>query len=611
MPGPFYFAWVDQGVAFDPDVHNVFDERVLSITISHAEGDIPSLQVTLKNPKVGLLAAGRNVWCWLSWFDGTDIVPMFNGRLIGIPSDIQREAVQLEFTARPPDLPEQKEALADTLRQLPWWDELWVNESKSSPDTVLESRSVLFHIDRVTLEVTVSDVLQGEDGDLTVEDHLYNSLAVNFGETPLRRVDVVAEVSWVQVGTGDVDLTDNIWQKFKTVGSPFNWPMVGSYTSDGLAEDWPKPLDDIGGGWTMSDQSIGEIAAGFKPWDYQKVWTDQTQGQKDDLGAASIDAFGSSALMIQQSFMAGWVDWTAVFQVTPINQHFIAHYDANRDRSEKAIFSVEADVQPIVVDPEGTDIELMEVSSDFVDKPVDQGEALPIEDLRRNCYFPTSRGLRSLENLMLLARAKLRFRSRAVNITFRVKSWVTDISCRMNVVLVDDRLPGGQAAGKITSYKLFAKGSMYTEVTIGCAVGRGEALPAVPGGDDQYADNYSTGYTIREGTAAAVLPGELVYDTLDVSVIDDDGVDLFNMTPGTVLQSLTITNGSNDQQSVIDIASAQKGTAPDPIGALKDHPTQVEVILVPVQGGAFYTEYPVTVRPLVIPKLIDLEAPSV
>jgi hypothetical protein len=238
---------------------------------------------------------------------------------------------------------------------------------------------------------------------------------------------------------------------------------------------------------------------------------------------------------------------------------------------------------------------------------VDPGEALPIEDVRRNCFFPTGRGMQSLEHLMLLARAMLRFRSRAVNMTFRVRGWIPGISCRQNIILVDDRLPGGQASGKITAYKLFAKNTMYTEVTIGCAVGRGEALPEVLGGDDVYADDYSVGYTQREGAEVAVLPGELVYEPLDTSVIDDDGVDLFNMVRGTVLQSLTITNGSNEQQAVIDAVCAQKGTAPDPIGALKDHLTQVEVILVPVQGGAFYTEYPVVVHPLVIPKLVDLE----
>lgn len=620
MPGPYYFAWVAEGEAFDPDVHNRFDERVLSIEIDHSEGDIPNLTISLKNPRVGLLSAGRNVWCWLSFNPGTGIpIPMFHGRLVGIPSDLHKNAVQLEFTARPPTLPDLKQAMAEDLKELPWWDDLWVDEAKTNPDSVLESRSLLFHIDRTDLTLSLSDVLQGEDEMITVEDHLYESLSVSFGETPKRRIDVTAEISFKQEGHGDVDLTDQVHAKFQTVGSPFNWPLVGSYTSDGLADDWPQPLDDLGGGWSMAATSVGAIYqtdAGQFSWDYQKVWTDKTADAKTEMQlAAGGNAIGGALNLtyVQTTVQGDWVDWTAVFQVKAIDQHFIVHFDASRDRTEKITFSVEADVQPLLVDPEGTDVKSMEFSSSFVDKPVDPGDALPIGDTRRNCYFPTDRGMKSVEHLLLLARAELRFSSRAVNMTFTVPRWITDISCRKSVTIVDPRLPGGQASGKITNYKLSAKGKRTTEITIGCAAGKGVALPAAAGGDDVYATNYSRGYTRREGAEVEVLEGELVYEPLDASVVDDDGVDLFNMVPSTVLQSLTITNGPNDQQFIIDEACKAGGTgvAPDPIGALKEAATTVELQLVPVDGGAFFTEYALVVQPLVIPKLIDLEAPSV
>lgn len=619
MPGPWYFAWVAEGEAFDPDVHNRFDERVLSIEVGHDEGDIPSLTITLKNPRVGLLSAGRNVWCWLSRNPGNGIpIPEFHGRLIGIPSDIHKNAVQLEFTARPPFLPDIKAAMAEGMKELPWWDDLWVDEAKASPDSVLESRSVLFHIDRKTLELSTSDILQGEDGLITVEDHLYDSLSVNFGSTPLRRIDVTAEISWKQEGHGDVDLTTVVWNKFGTMGSPFPWPLVGSYTSDGLADDWPQPGDDLGGGWSMSASSVGVIYqtdAGQFAWDYQKVWTDKSADDKELVTLEGGNSLNGTLNInwITTTVHGEWVDWTAVFQVKAIDQHFIAHYDASRDRTEKVTFSVEADVQPLVVDPEGSDVKTMEVNSSFVDKPVDPGDLLPIGDLRRNCYFPTDRGMKSLEHLLLLARAELRMSSRAVNMTFTVPYWMSDISCRRSITIVDPRLPGGQASGKVVNYRLRAKGKQSTEITIGCAIGKGEALPEAAGGTDVYAANYSRGYTRREGAQVALLESELVYEPLDTSVIDDDGVDLFNMVEGTVLQSLTITNGSNAQQAIIDEACKAGGTgvAPDPIGALKDAATTVELLLVPVDGGAFYTEYVLTVYPLVIPKLVDMEAPSV
>lgn len=610
MPGPWYFAWIEPDEVFDPDVHNRFDERVLSIAITHAEGDIPALTIALKNPRVGLLSSGRNVWAFLARDVAGVPTLEFKGRLIGIPSDLHKEAVTLEFTARPLDFVEQKEALADELRVLPYWDELWVTEDQSSPDTVLESRSALFHIDRRTLEVSISDVLQGEDDDITIENHLFSSLSVSYGQQPLRRIDITAEVTWDQEGKGDVDITDLIWQEFQTEGSPWNWPNVGSYTTDGLLDDWPKANDDLGGGWSMSPDAVAERAGlGFDDFKYQKVWTDQTQDTKDE-NLSLQQTVGTTGVNFLAANMAtdGWVDWTAVFTVGQIRQKTILHYETKRNRTERATFSIEADVQPILVDPEGSDVETLEVSSDLVNKPVDPDGALPIQDLRRNCYFPTERGSKSLEHLMLLGRAKLRFRSRAVIMTFRMKGWVPDINCRRNIILVDDRLPGGQVSGKITAYTLFAKKAMYTDITIGCAIGNGVALPAAAGGDDVYADNYATGYTQREGAEVAVLAGELVYDPIDASVIDDDGVDFFNMVPGTVVTSLTVVNGPNAQQAVIDFETSKKGTAPDPIAALKDAATTVELILVPVDGGAFFTEYAVNVHPLVIPKLVDLEA---
>jgi len=49
---------------------------------------------------------------------------------------------------------------------------------------------------------------------------------------------------------------------------------------------------------------------------------------------------------------------------------------------------------------------------------------------------------------------------------------------------------------------------------------------------------------------------------------------------------------------------------PDPVGALKDTPTTVTLGLVSTDGGDFLTQFDIAVDPLVVPKTIDLEAPS-
>lgn len=610
MPGPYYFAWVDPDEEFDPEVHNRFDEPILSISVDHQEGSLPALTISLKNPRVGLLNPDRKFWALLSVDVGDGPQLVFRGRLVGIPSDLHKEGVAIEFTARANDYTDQKQALATSLMEPPWWDELWISTEDVTPDTVLEARSALYHVDRTTLEVTISDILDGEDGVITVENALYNSVSVSYGDSPLKRIDVTAQVSWNQVATGEIDLSRHLWTAFRSSGSLFNFPLVGSLTSDGLLSDWPKPGDDLDGGWSMSPNSFALPAIWQRTWSFQSNWVDQTDSSKDVTINAREGPF-QYIQIIPVIYHQGWVTWTATFSMAGISQGFIVQYDADRERNEKVTFSVVADVQPILVDPEGNDLDTLDLSSDFVDDPVDAGGYLPIEDLRRNCFFPTDRGQLSLQHLMLLARAKLRFRSRAVNVTFTVPGWILDLSCRMSVILVDSRLPGGQVTGKVTSYKLSAKQNMVTEITIGCPIGRGVVLPDVPGGTDVYATNYATGYTARTGAQVAVLSGELIYDPIDVSVIDDDGINFFSMTAAEMLEDIIITNGPTAQSVIVNGEAGKKNTAPDPIEALRNAPTQVAVTLKSVQGGPFNTEYVVNVYPLVIPKGVDLEAPSV
>jgi hypothetical protein len=72
---PFYFAWCGPGEAFS-EAHLREDELILSFDIAHLEGQIPTLDVEVKNPHVGLLAPGRLQWAWFSYFDGLRCRPI-------------------------------------------------------------------------------------------------------------------------------------------------------------------------------------------------------------------------------------------------------------------------------------------------------------------------------------------------------------------------------------------------------------------------------------------------------------------------------------------------------------------------------------------------------
>ncbi len=207
--GPFYFAWADKNEAFDPAVHARIDEDIFKFDVDHSEGDFATLTAIVRNPRIGLLAPSRRVWAWLSWQNGADLVPLFYGRLVGVPTDINQELVTLVFTARPADFVALKAAKAETLKVRPYYDPIWINpDALDDPDTVLEARSALWSIDRVTHEVDISDVLVGEDGieDFGPDEVPYDSVKINLGETPLRSVSVDATINWTQSASGTLAL---------------------------------------------------------------------------------------------------------------------------------------------------------------------------------------------------------------------------------------------------------------------------------------------------------------------------------------------------------------------------------------------------------------------
>jgi hypothetical protein len=279
---PFYFAWVlPTETTFDPDVHSRYDEDVFSFVVQQGEGDFASLKVTIKNPRIGLLTAARKSWAWLAYDPnqvGDPGVPLFFGRLVGIPSDINQEIVELVFTARPIDFVTRKQTKAETLKVAPYWDELFINPDElDNPEMVLEARSALWSVDRITHEVDISDIIAGEDG---LEEFLdtevpYQSVQIQIGSPPLNKVTMDATVKWNQAGTGGFQFKIN----------------THTYNGSGLLENWPKPGTSIGGGWTVVGSSI------FDNFEVDKVESAsyQTQWQNKEKEHNNGDTMSVSA----------------------------------------------------------------------------------------------------------------------------------------------------------------------------------------------------------------------------------------------------------------------------------------------------------------------------
>lgn len=640
----FFFAWVDEGTPWSEDLARL-DEQIFAFSISQQENESATLDLDLINPRVGLLAAGRNVWGWLTHRKPNgDLIPLFFGRLLGVPDEMQDEVVRLQFRAKPADYDEQQSAIAATLRELPWYDPVFMAEgAELDPVNSIETRNVAWHCDRITHEVTVSDIGQGEDGTITLveADHYTDGVKVDVGQAPLTRVTVEATVTWTQKGAGVVDLTQTIYDAFAGTGMPYQYPVVGSYTSDGLLGDWPKPGASIGAGWSVHESSTAEIAKWQKPANKKvryiekpievptsyQLASDQTtilgfpiptrfgnyeriRQERLQTGLGSLDNPKPSIFVTPaEEAAAGWKNWDVLFEIGPILQNTKALYQTSRGRTERVTFTLTAGLQPLLTDPEGTDVLNIALSSSALSSPIDAGGGWPLYAETSNSYFPTERGQLTLQYLLLLARSHLYVRSRAINITVepRWETVVEAVTCRKNMVVHDPRFPGGQVAGKVVAYNLAHDGSgkpLHASVTIGCMVGTGEVLADIDPPANSYIDDYIDNfYESEPGGAVPVIDGELRYQAFDgLYVVDDDGLDLLNMTPSRVVQSIVVTNGVTDQEAAIN------NNKLDPVAGLTAAPTTVTLTLVPLTGQSFETDYPVEVEPLTLPKTVDLSA---
>ena len=644
-----YFAWIDVGETVFTSGHMRWDEQVFSFTLKQDEGDPASLTAVVRRPKnvdgdaIGLLGPGRKIWAWFALDCGPGLIK-FRGRLVGVPTSIFEELVTLEFVARPIDLVAQKVALADSLRVLPHYDEAVIDPSRrSDPEVVLEGYSKIWHYDRETHVLTVSDEISGEDGLVEFDGAseggkvLYDGLSLSLTSGPLARVDVNAEYTWTQIAQGSVDLTRYLID---------NWPDSGpnyitSYTF--AADNWPKPGAGIGDGWVVAD------ATAISPFDYQTTTT--TGGSTLTVKFPDTSWFGPSSFTTTYTetttdfakpsgslaYMEQPVDnisltnavdtvsdygtstyvssysrnFSQAASVLVLNQAIVtlkAGYTAGRQCTEKVSFSLFAAVQSILTDPEdGEALRIDDIKSVNLSEAI--GGMVPIEDPARRSYIATARGNQSLEHLIALARANLMKRARVVEIAFAPKlARMPEISLRKNAFLIEPRI--GEATGKIIGYSVALNGSdgrVDCEVRIGCAIGRGGSQVETAGTPTYCTIDY-VGADYQHFNNRVVLFG-LVDSSVGYSPPNadpnDDGIDfLSTLRAEDVIDiPLVVENPASVQSDNIP-HSGSKDVAAD---ELKKWETKATFKLKSMSRN-FDSDYEIAVTDLKIPTGIDLEA---
>jgi hypothetical protein len=483
----------------------------------------------------------------------------------------------------------QKEALAATLRVLPYYDELVIDPARrTDPEVVLEGYSAIWHYDRETHLLSISDEVDGEDGlvefDGTDEAStvLYDGLGLTLTSGPLTRVDVNAEFTWTQLAQGTVSLTRYLLDEWMGPGARY-------ITSMNLqAGDWPKPGASLGDGWLVDTASALSLfneeiipqtfsstvtvkfpdSSWFGPSTTTTTYTENKSVPQVGPGSIgshptvtdkisvvtspeAVSDYGTSTYTSSYSR-----SYSQTWSITPMNfvvPTLVAGYSAKRQCTELVSFSLFADVQHVLTSPEdGEALRIDDIRSVNLSESIGEGTDayVPIGDPRRRSYIATDRGNRSLEHLIALARAHLLKRARVVEIAFVPRlSRMPEITLRKNAFLVEPRV--GEAVGKIIGYSVALDGSdgrIKCEAVIGCVIGRGGSAVEEDGVPTYCSIDY-TGADYQQFTGRTIL-------FLDSSVgyqppaahPNDDGINfLYPLTVNDVIQIPFNYNTDNGQ----------------------------------------------------------------
>ena len=409
---------------------------------------------------------------------------------------------------------------------LPFYDPIWIDEAeRANPDVVLEAYPRVWHIDRVTHEVTTSDIIVGEDG---IEDFgggngerdevPYDSVSLMLEQAPLRRIKVDGEVGWNQAGAGTITLFDG-------------W--IESFTGDALISSWPKTDGSIGGGWKVVYADVQDID-GIAQLD-ENTWV---QGQTHKNKTASGADAPTPNPFARSDIPPGWLfkkalewTWVATYSLEGvlvpkwrIGGTIRAGYEASRGRTEHARFVLTSNLQSILTDPGDDEVMELSIKADDVGIPIDG--VVPIGSVGRRAYFTTDRGLRSIEYLIQRARSALLHRARAVKVEFVCRfERAIALSCRKNARLYDRRLPGGEALGKIVAYTFSANtqaGLLSGTVTTASAVGYGGAYTEVAGDPTWVEEGYvERGWQAYDNVTTVVGAGDVAYAPPTNAPVDD------------------------------------------------------------------------------------------
>jgi len=600
----FYFAWVDEGEKFRPEHHKRNDEHIFNMDIVEKEGGIPYAKVHISHPKVGLLDAGRKQHAMISYENDQGLHLLFKGKVVAFPRKIDGETIEIEFIAEHENSQDQVQELTKTLQSKPYWDPLFVQKGyENDPSECLESSNQLFQWCRTTGRVTLSNLFYGRKTLNLGGNFFYDSLQMRVCGSPLENIQVNVHVSWCQQYRGQTDLSHLFRGMFPS-------GIINTYSGPDLQQKWWRRDEKIGrSGYWVDEAFLKEIPA--PNTGVLKLYPQYSQkfrvSPEDPLKRIHHDSVRLKRYWYKGKLVLGWnykqrrketLSFTLKQNVQSLGaiqnrtktlnlylrdinaEHEYKHWQSNRDYPAGDFVYVEGQIYRCLNDHKSK----AEFKDDTLNWHRMRDKNVYQYHNTQGAFFVTDRGKQALEHAFEVARSHLQASARAVEISVEcLFDHGVELSCDQSLEIHDDRIPGGKAIGKISEYRLIARGKegkFWAQIKCVCALGeqKNQDEPVQIEANNYVVDEFLEAHQpqlveplitrSRTGIAYRSFADQMNQDPLHYPEMLT-GIDL--------VEGLEVLNNANEQEE--HLQQNQYPASHDLIGVLNHKKTDIRLVL--------------------------------
>lgn len=447
--GKIYFARIAQWD--DQHTLQAEDLTIFGVNFTHFDGEAATVDLECFYPESGLLSGPRFGVLSIE-IDGVETV-LARGQIVGHPVALPGEVVTVEMLCRRPDHTQQIDELYAVYdAQIP--SELADDTMKRRSEPFVSAKP---YIDPVTLSADWSSIagvtsfdrtLVGENGTGEISDIL--EMGVLITDAPATEVEIVAEAYFVEERMREIDLFE----------MPVDGTSLTTLTPEALSQALQSPIID-GGGFEFLEASL------------------QTTKMRDLNIVTSKRQVDPFTCVVTPAT----VEQIPVHRIDNGTLNVLAF--AEQPRREVLKFRM----KPMIQDIGGGEVVTEHVTIANIGNRIRKFVPYSFKDAqgnltqkakklaaRRKIWFDESGTFRPenqdiLHTLAFRAAKILNERSHCVELTLNVRLQAAiGLSLKDRLRVVDSRLNGGQAMGKITSISYSINSSEEATVTISCPI---------------------------------------------------------------------------------------------------------------------------------------------